>query len=341
MPARPPRPAMGIATPTSYQNKLRYQTYLQAYRSADPNDWQDAIREYFDPEAVIDISHPLNRLTGAEGYLDGFIRPLQDSFRGLQRQDQIICGGEYQGGEWVTSMGYFYGHFCAPLLGIPASQKMAVVRYGEFLRIEQGRVVEAQCFVGLAELIIALHLWPLAPSTGYEGVYPAPASHDGTQIRDNDPAESRATADWIEAMLMELTSPDAAWAPYWDPRMVWYGPGGFGSYSTVDAFKAFQMPFEKAFKGWGDGSQEGITGVGSKCKAGDGQYAFLNGWPQITGIHVGRFMGIGKTGKRVYMRDCDWWRMQDGKILENWCMVDTLDLAMQMDVDVLDLISQR
>ena len=96
---------------------------------------------------------------------------MQESFRGLQRQDQIICGGEYKAANgspaWAISM-VIFARRCWAFL----PRKNGGMRYGEFLRIEQGRVVEAQCFVGLAELIIALHLWPLAPSTGYEGCIP-------------------------------------------------------------------------------------------------------------------------------------------------------------------------
>ena len=167
-------------------------------------------------------------------------------------------------------MGHQYGLFLWSFLraavGHSASQKMAVVRYGEFLRIEQGRVVEAQCFVGLAELIIALHLWPLAPSTGYEGVYPAPASHDGTQIRDNDPLESRATADWIEAMLMELTSPDAAWAPYWDPRMVWYGPAGLVPTAQWTPSKPSKCLLKKPLKGGATGPRKALPELVQNAK---------------------------------------------------------------------------
>ena len=134
---------------------------------------------------------------------------------------------------------------------------------------------------------------------------------------------------------MQLTSPDAAWRPYWDDKMFWFGPGGFGTYATVDAFQAFQVPFEQTFEGWGDGKAQGVAGVGVACKAGDGDYAFLSGWPAITGVHVKPFMGIGATGKRIYLRDCDWWRCENGKIMENWCMVDTLHLARQLGCDVI------
>ena len=47
------------------------------------------------------------------------------------------------------------------------------------------------------------------------------------------------------------------------------------------------------------------------------------------------------SNKRIYMRDCDWWRCKDGKIIENWCMVDTLHLAHQLGRDILSEISQK
>ncbi len=40
-------------------------------------------------------------------------------------------------------------------------------------------IVESHVFLGFAELIIALGLWPLEESRGYEGVVPGPATHDG------------------------------------------------------------------------------------------------------------------------------------------------------------------
>jgi len=205
--------------------------------------------------------------------------------------------------------------------------------------MRDGKIIQSQIFLGVAELLIDLGIWPLELMGGYEGLTPGPSTQDGISLTENEPVKSRATADLVEGMLMELASPDAAWLPYWDDRMIWYGPGGFGSYVTTEAFAAFQVPFEKTFEGWGDGTRQGIEGVGSQCKAGDGDYAFLSGWPQITGVHVKPFMGIQPTNKRIYMRDCDWWRCKDGKIIENWCMVDTLHLVHQLGRDVLSEIS--
>ena len=79
--------------------------------------------------------------------------------------------------------------------------------------------------------------------------------------------------------------------------------------------------------------------MSADCKAGDGDYAFLHGWKMITGIHVKPFLGIEPTGTRIFMRDCDWWRCANGKIIENWCMLDTLHLVLQLGRDVISEIS--
>jgi len=340
MPARGPRPAMGIATKISHTNKCIFASYAQSFNSSENGDIEQAIKSIFSADAKIDAFHPVNETKGAIGYFRDIISPILQSFRGFQRRDNIIIGGEYLGGEWVATTGYFLGHFEHTWLGIPPSGKLEHIRFGEFHRMIDGKIVESQIFLGVAELLIDLGIWPLELVGGYEGVTPGPSTQDGISITENELVKSRATADLVEGMLMELTSPDAAWIPYWDDRMIWYGPGGFGSYVTTEAFAAFQVPFENTFEGWGDGVPQGILGVGSQCKAGDGDYAFLSGWPQVTGVHIKTFMGIEPTNKRIYMRDCDWWRCKDGKIIENWCMVDTLHLVHQLGRDILSEISQ-
>jgi predicted ester cyclase len=339
MNARQARPAMGIATEQTKKNKLLYKRFLDAFDGADVSAVKSAAQEAFRPNAHIDAAHPINETRGGDGYVEDIIAPMSRGLRGFQRRNDMLIGGEYLGHEWVTSMGYFCGHFTAPMFGIAPSQRMEFVRFGEFHRMESGKIVQSQVFLGLAELIIAMGRWPLEPSPGYEGLVPGPVTHDGIVLSSSDAATSRASGDLVEAMLMHLTSPDALWRKYWHDDMIWYGPGGFGSYVSVDAFQAFQTPFEQTFEGWGDGRPEGIEGVGVDCKAGDGDYAFLSGWPTITGVHVKPFMGIRPEGQRIFMRDCDWWRCKDGKIVENWCMVDTLHLAQQLGRDVITEIA--
>ena len=81
------------------------------------------------------------------------------------------------------------------LFGIPPSGKLAFLRFGEFHRLEDGKIIESHVYLGFAELIIALGLWPLAPSQGYEGVVPGPATHDGIVTDFSDPERSRTSAE--------------------------------------------------------------------------------------------------------------------------------------------------
>lgn len=338
MSARAKRPAMGIATETSHKNKARYLQFLCCF---DSGEVDKVVADIFHDAAKVNASHPINAAQDGRGYYNDVIAPIMASLEGFTRQNYIVLGGKYLGTEWVTSTGYFHGHFSKPLFGIPASGKLAYLRFGEFHRMENGKIVESHVFLGFAELIIALGLWPLDPSRGYEGVVPGPAPHDGIVLGPSDMGTSRASADLVEGMLKKLTTADEAWRPYWHERMVWYGPGGIGSYATVDSFATFQQPFEQTFDGWGDGSEAGITGVGADCKSGDGDYAFLSGWPMITGIHVKPFLGLEAAGKRVFMRDCDWWRCEDGKIIENWCMLDIPHVLLQLGFDVFAEVEKR
>ena len=332
--ARANRPAMGIATPESAANKRIYLQFLHSFDGRDLGAITQATAQFFAPTAQVHASHPINTASDGTGYASDIIAPIMAAFSGCTRQNYIVLAGEYLGTEWVTSTGYFYGHFHQPLFGIPPSHKLAFLRFGEFHRVENGKIVETHVYLGFAELIIALGLWPLAQSQGYEGAVPGPATHDGILTDASAPAQSRAAADLVEGMLKNLATDDEAWRPDWADNMVWYGPGGLGTYATIDGFAAFQRPFEQTFDGWGDGQEAGFTDVGSNCKAGDGNYAFLHGWRQITGVHVGPFLGLEPTGKRVFMRDCDWWRCENGKIIENWCMLDIPHVLMQLGYDL-------
>ena len=52
--------------------------------------------------------------------------------------------------------------------------------------------------------------------------------------------------------------------------------------------------------------------------------------------HSGEFMGIAATGKQVSIRYMDFWRVRDGKIVDNWVMVDFPDVLRQLGVDVFN-----
>ncbi len=50
------------------------------------------------------------------------------------------------------------------------------------------------------------------------------------------------------------------------------------------------------------------------------------------GTHTGTFMGIAPTGKKVRVEYMDIWRVTDGKICENWVVMDIAGLLIQLGV---------
>jgi steroid delta-isomerase-like uncharacterized protein len=50
------------------------------------------------------------------------------------------------------------------------------------------------------------------------------------------------------------------------------------------------------------------------------------------GTHRGAFMGIPATGKAVTVNYMDFWRLENGKAVENWVQMDLLGLMQQLGV---------
>ena len=179
------RPAMGISTLISSQNKRTYWEFLNTFEAGNLQAIELGVNENFSEVAEINGSHPINEAEPGIGYYSDIIAPIEQSLDGFTRQNYIVLAGEYQGSEWVTSTGYFYGHFRKPMFGIPPSNKMAFLRFGEFHKMEDGKITETYVYLGLAELIIALGRLQLASSSGYEGLVPEPATHDGILIESS------------------------------------------------------------------------------------------------------------------------------------------------------------
>lgn len=50
------------------------------------------------------------------------------------------------------------------------------------------------------------------------------------------------------------------------------------------------------------------------------------------GTQTGAFMGVPPTGKKVHVEYMDIWRAKDGKIAENWVVMDIMGLMIQLGV---------
>ena len=53
-------------------------------------------------------------------------------------------------------------------------------------------------------------------------------------------------------------------------------------------------------------------------------------------VHSGSFMGVEATGKKIQIRYMDFWKVENGKITDNWVMVDFPHVLAQLGVDVFN-----
>lgn len=313
-----------------------YLKYAEALKH--PGDFSECVRNFFTDDAKINVVHPFNEINGSDDYLYNFLLPLQNSFIGLFRRDDIFMFGEFEGQEWISSTGYYVGHFAKDWIGLSATEKLSYMRYGEFHRIDNEQAVESYIYIDIPELMIASNQWPLemgpGNSRGYTGLIQGPASRDGVLKQASDPFEGHLSYQIVTNMLDKLATKDEAWRPYWHENMVWYGPGAFGSFVGVNEFASFQVPFESQFEGWSGGTKNnGFTKHFTRF--GDGNYTCSGGWPSLTGVNVKPFLGQGPSFERVFMRVCDWWRRENELLVENWVFVDVPHVLLQLGYDPL------
>ncbi|MEO0487777.1 MAG: hypothetical protein AAF092_17905 [Pseudomonadota bacterium] len=307
-----------------------YRAYVAA--QAHPGGLDAAVAAFFAADAAIHVVHPFND-TDPKGYAAG----LSAAMDGLHRREQIAMMGTFDGADWISSTGYYAGRFTRPWLGIRPTGELAYLRYGEFHRMEGGQAVESYIFLDLPEFMAAAGQWPIAigpgDSAGFRGRLPGPATQDGLSF-PRDAARGADSADMVTTMLRGLNTPDEKWRPFWHDNMAWYGPGAFGSFLGIDAFRSFQVPFESQFDGWSGGAAgNGMTAHFTRF--GDGDYVCSGGWPSLTGVNVKPFLGQPATGERVFMRVCDWWRREGDLLVENWVFVDVPHVLLQLGRDVL------
>jgi hypothetical protein len=319
-----------------FSAKTAYFAYTDALQH--PGDFLAAARNFFARDANINVVHPFNKIAGAAAYCDDFLAPLLASFEGLHRRQYIAMTGTFEGATWVSTTGYYGGHFKRDWIGIRATDQLTYIRFGEFFRMEDGQAVESYIFLDIPEMMISCRQWPLhyvpGDEFGYNGMIQGPASQDGIMRSVMEAPEGQKSYQMVTNMLAGLATKDEAWRPYWHENMMWYGPGAWGSYVGVEHFRSFQAPFESQFDGWSGGSaKNGMTRHFTRY--GEGNYTCSGGWPSLTGVNVKPFMGFGPTNERVFFRVCDWWRREGDLLVENWVFVDVPHALLQFGFDVL------
>lgn len=316
---------------------------LRAMADRDDATARRALEAIAAPASRWNVAHPVETLTGAEAIWMQWLAPLRRALPGFMRRDELVLGGRSRtgSGDWVATLGHYVGNFTAPLFGIAPHGRLSFLRIGEFYRLEQGRIVEARILPDLLDLILQTGRMPLPHLLGTEMLFPAPATHDG--VLPNAPERSEASAALVEAMLRDLKPFDpktfvsagqTGVGGYWHRDMLWYGPAGIGSNFTYEGFQRdHRVPFLTAFPD--------RVGGNHFARFGDGDYVCSGGWPSMTMTHRGPYLGVAATNRPMTLRVMDFWRCHGPQIMENWVLLDMIDLFRQMGVDLIARAAAR
>ena len=142
--------------------------------------------------------------------------------------------------------------------------------------------------------------------------------------KDNDLTKTEETVRTVAAMVDALNDHDIdGMDRFFAPDFRWMGNAGCGTKHGLKAFQDnWQRPFQAAF------SDKVCI---DEARVAQGEWMAAFGRQEAT--HSGEFMGIAPTGKRVEIRYMDFWKVEDGRIADNWVMVDFAHVMRQLGVD--------
>jgi predicted ester cyclase len=142
--------------------------------------------------------------------------------------------------------------------------------------------------------------------------------------KDTDLSKTDETRQVIESMVDGLNDHKInGMDEFFSEAFRWMGNAGCGVKNGLTEFQNnWQKPFQAAF---------------SDKVCIDEARLFMGEWAAAFGrqeaVHSGEFMGVAATGKRVEIRYMDFWKVENGKITDNWVMVDFPHVMQQLGLD--------
>lgn len=305
--------------------------------------------DYMSPNMTWNGPDPLNTLSGRSTFLEAFWIPFRSAFRELRRKTFVYLGGQSSGRvdglgdgrNWVGGTGVFDALYAQDWLGIPAHNQRVRVRWGEFCRVEESRVVEIYMLLDLVDLMQQTGVEVLPPSRGRKGVYPPPAADDGVLLDPQDPAQSANSLSHIRRFIFDgLNSYDQddlssmGIAGYFSPDVQWYGPGGIGACASLKEFEDLhQRPWLHAYP---DRQVQDLDAL-----IAEGAYSGGPGWAGVKATHTGKYLDAEATGKTIAFNGIDFWKREGDRYVENWVFVDMVHLFRQFGIDLFERLTAQ
>jgi len=326
--------------------KSLVRSYTNAFDKAANDELIEVAAQFLSPAFHWRGMHPFYEIEGPKRVVETFWHPLRTSFKHIQRREDVFFAGandaDEERSQWTCSMGHFMGLFDQDWLGIPKTNRLAHLRFAEFMRVEGDRIVESALFFDLIGLMQQAGVYPLPPMTGTYFMYPGPRTHDGLLHSASAPVETSTTINLLNRMIADLTSinhlddfvcPPELLAKTWHDDMMWYGPCGIGASYTIESYQAqHQHPFRL--------NLADKTYNGHVARFAEGHYAGFFGWANLENRNTGGFLGLPEARTSAEMRVVDVYRRSGDKFTENWVIIDLPYYLKQQGLDVLERLRE-
>ena len=166
---------------------------------------RSALADLLTADTVVHMPHPFGDLIGPDDFYQRCYAPLLDAMPDLERRDWIVVGGcTEHGDDWIGCGGHYVGTFVGPWLDIPPTGHLTHMRFHEFYRLMEGRVVEIQTLWDIPEVMMQAQAWPMAPSLGLEYHIPGPATQDGHVPGPWNESQATISCNHIVDMLTHM-----------------------------------------------------------------------------------------------------------------------------------------
>ncbi len=260
-------------------------------------------------------------ILGREAFKYKLMEPFYKIFPDYHVVNEIEVADE----NWVAATGILTGTHQGDWLGVPATGKPVTMRFSDFWLVRDGKLAENWVMV---DNIAVLHQIG-ACTLDWKYVDEIKRSEENKKTFDSVVNKNGSTAenlDLVKKMCDALVAPEhdlEAQKEFWKEDMIWHGPPGFGEIHSIEGFLRDELSvFYEAFPDFN----------------GDFDIFFANeNWVAatgfVTGTHEGDWLGISATGKPVKMRYSDIWLIRDGRLSENWVMLDHMSVLDQMGVN--------
>ena len=321
-------------------NKAAILPLRDALRAGDAPALRQAIMDSFAPDAQIKLGAPFYGVAGPADLWDRVYAPLFAALSDMERVEFIVMAGPRShsdgSGDWIGLGGHIVGTLNAHWLGIPATGAPVFMRYHEYLRMEDGKIVEMQGLWDIGQVMQQAGVWPMGSQAGVAWMCPGPADGQGVLTAPRDAGLSETSLQRVWDMLHDLQhgtakTPERGLGGFWHDNAVWYGPAGLGMARGHNAIA------QKIFRQFREGLSENTRHLKDGVFFADQNLVAFTGWPSGTAVHSGDgFLGLAATGKTVTRCSLDFWRIEEGLVRECWVMVDMIDLFKQLGVDVFE-----